>query len=103
MTDFIGTTGTDNFVGGSGNDFFIFAPSLFQATDRISGGGGINALGLVNDLYSDWAISSNQWLGAAKIHGIVLYSEGGGTVLTRVGSSLPSTTVSTRLTKFSTL
>jgi len=74
MAEFTGTEGIDRFVGGSEDDYFYFFPGFMTPTDKILGGGGDNALVLINDFAQPWKISQTDWPTLSNIQGIALIS-----------------------------
>ncbi|WP_276553557.1 calcium-binding protein [Shinella kummerowiae] len=74
MAEFTGTEGIDRFVGGSEDDYFYFFPGFMTPTDKVLGGGGDNALVLINDFAQPWKISQTDWPTLSNIQGIALIS-----------------------------
>lgn len=74
MAEFTGTEGIDRFVGGSEDDYFYFFPGFMTPTDKVLGGGGDNALVLINDFAQPWKIFQTDWPTLSNIQGIALIS-----------------------------
>ncbi|KQS96274.1 calcium-binding protein [Rhizobium sp. Leaf386] len=74
MADFYSTAGVDNFVGGKADDWFFFWSGYMTKTDKVDGGGGRNALVLVNDISSTWTVASADWPIFSRVVGIALLS-----------------------------
>ncbi|MGQ3215113.1 calcium-binding protein [Shinella sp.] len=74
MAEFTGTEGIDRFVGGSEDDYFYFFPGFMTPTDKVRGGGGDNALVLINDFAQPWKIFQTDWPSLSNIQGIALIS-----------------------------
>lgn len=75
MAYFYSTAGVDRFVGGREDDFFFFWSGYMSKIDKVDGGGGKNALVLVNDIGYTWSVSSANWPTFSKVRGIALLSD----------------------------
>ncbi len=75
MAYFYSTSGADKFVGGKEDDGFVFWSGYMSKKDTVDGGGGTNALVLVNDISYTWYVDPQYWPVFSHIEGIVLVSE----------------------------
>lgn len=74
MAYFYSTARTDKFTGGTADDWFYFWPGYMSAKDKVNGGGGKNALVLVNDYDVIWSVSKTDWPTFSNVGGIALLS-----------------------------
>lgn len=78
MARFVGTSGKDNFKGGSGNDAFIFDVRNMSHVDKIVGGKGADGLFLNNSNSGTWAsVGPANWAVMSGIDGVGLTSNYG--------------------------
>ncbi|MCV9963095.1 hypothetical protein OIU34_14390 [Pararhizobium sp. BT-229] len=75
MAYFYSTGGVDKLIGGSEDDGFVFWSGYMSKKDTVDGGGGTNALVLVNDISYGWSAGPDLWPVFFHIAGIALVSE----------------------------
>lgn len=75
MAYFYSTGGRDKLIGGKEDDGFVFWSDYMSKKDTVDGGGGTNALVLVNDTDYGWFAGPDSWPVFSHIAGIALVSE----------------------------